>query len=134
MTTLAFMSVAPVAASPLAAGATPSLGGELLQVVLSLAGVVLLIVAAGWLSRRVQARTRPGGRRLRCVESIALGARERVLLLDADGKRLLLGVGAGGVRTLHVYDGEAQPVAEAPTPSAPASPFAELLAGWRTRR
>jgi flagellar protein FliO/FliZ len=66
------------------------------------------------------------------VETLALGARERVLLLDADGKRLLLGVGAGGVRTLHVYDGEA-PVGEAPPPPAAPS-FAELLAGWRRGR
>jgi len=134
MTTFAFMSAAPAAASSLAAGATPDLGGELLQVLLSLAGVIALIVAAGWLSRRVQARTRPGGRRLRCVESMALSARERVLLLEADGKRLLLGVGAGGIRTLHVYEGEARAVADAPVQPAPASPFAELLAGWRKRR
>lgn len=119
-----------LAAAP-AADHMPGLGGELLQVVLSLAGIVALIVLAGWLGRRVQVRGRPGGRRLRCVETLALGARERVLLLDADGKRLLLGVGAGGVRTLHVYDGEAPP-AEAPPPAAPS--FAELLAGWRRGR
>lgn len=120
-----------IAAAP-DAGHMPGLGGELLQVVLSLAGIVALIVLAGWLGRRVQVRARPGGRRLRCVETLALGARERVLLLDADGKRLLLGVGAGGVRTLHVYDGEA-PLAEAPPPPAAPS-FAELLAGWRRGR
>jgi flagellar protein FliO/FliZ len=122
-----------IAAAP-AAGNMPGLGGELLQVVLSLAGIVALIVLAGWLGRRVQLRGRPGGRRLRCVETLALGARERVLLLDADGKRLLLGVGAGGVRTLHVYDGEA-PAAEVVAASPPAATsFAELLAGWRRAR
>jgi flagellar protein FliO/FliZ len=120
-----------IAAAP-AAGSMPGLGGELLQVVLSLAGIVALIVLAGWLGRRVQVRGRPGGRRLRCVETLALGARERVLLLDADGKRLLLGVGAGGVRTLHVYDGEAPLAEPAPAPAAPS--FAELLAGWRRGR
>ena len=125
-----------MAIAPAAAGAAPGLGGELLQVLASLAGIVALIVLAGWLSRRLQARTRPGGRRLRCVESMALGARERVLLLDADGKRLLLGVGVRGVRTLHVYDGPA-PVPEPDAEAKPAplpSPFAELLAGWRARR
>lgn len=122
-----------MAAAPATADAVPGLGGELLQVVLSLAGIVALIVLAGWLSRRVQARGRPGGRRLRCVESMALGARERVLLLEADGKRLLLGVGARGVHTLHVYDGDAPPP-DAEAPPVPASPFAELLAGWRSRR
>lgn len=122
-----------MAAVPATADVVPNLGGELLRVVLSLAGIIALIMLAGWLSRRVQARSRPDGRRLRCVESMALGARERVLLVDADGKRLLLGVGARGVHTLHVYDGQA-PSPDAETPPAPALPFAELLAGWRSRR
>lgn len=109
-----------------------SVGAELLRVVLSLAGIILLIFAAGWLSRRLQARTQPGGRRIRCVESFAVGARERVLLVDADGKRLLLGVGPGGMRTLHVYEGAAPaPVDVPPAPSAPA--FADVLSLWKRK-
>jgi flagellar protein FliO/FliZ len=121
-----------IAAAPAAGDAAPGLAGELLQVVLSLAGIVVLILAAGWLSRRVQARGRPGGRRLRCVEAMTLGGRERLMLVDAEGKRLLLGVGAHGVRTLHVYDGAA-PVEQVEPASAPVLPFAELLARWRGR-
>jgi len=120
----------------LAAAALPaadvSVGAELLRVVLSLAGIILLIFAAGWLSRRLQARTRPGGRRIRCVESFAVGARERVLLLDADGKRLLLGVGPGGMRTLHVYEGVAPVPAELP-PAPPAPSFADVLGLWKPK-
>lgn len=110
--------------------------GELLRVVLSLAGIVALIFAAGWFSRRLQ-RARGGvrGRRIRCVESFALGTRERIVLLEADGQRLLIGTGPGGMRTLHVYAADA---ASASLPSvaeaAPASPaFGELLARWRHR-
>ncbi|MDI3262761.1 flagellar biosynthetic protein FliO [Aerosticca soli] len=112
-----------------AAMPTVDLGGELLRAVLGLAAIVALILLAGWLSRRLQARAAPGGRRLRCVESMALGARERVLLLDADGKRLLIGVGAGGVRTLHVYEGQAPE----PAPPAPPPAFGELLGRLRRR-
>ncbi|BFI97071.1 MAG: hypothetical protein RSP_25810 [Rhodanobacter sp.] len=105
-------------------------GGELLRVLLSLVAVVALIFAAGWLSRRLQARSRPGGRRIRCIEAMAVGARDRVLLIEADGKRLLVGVGQGGMRTLHVYEGAA-PVAEDP-PSLPTVPdLAQLLSRWR---
>ncbi|RCS30605.1 flagellar biosynthetic protein FliO [Rhodanobacter denitrificans] len=109
-----------------------NVGGELLRVVLSLAAVVALIFVAGWLSRRLQVRGRPGGRRIRCVEAMAVGARDRVLLLDADGKRLLVGVGPGGMRTLHVYDSmPAEPVA-VEQPGALALPaFGELLARWK---
>ena len=105
-----------------------NVGGELLRVVLSLAGIVALIFAAGWLSRRLQARQLIGGRRLRCVETLPVGSRERVLLLEADGKRLLVGVGAGGVRTLHVYEGNV-PQAEIEPVAVPH--FSELLGRWR---
>ncbi|MGC1547644.1 MAG: flagellar biosynthetic protein FliO [Rhodanobacter sp.] len=105
-----------------------NVGGELVRVVLSLAGIVVLIFAAGWLSRRMQARQIGGGRRLRCLEAMPVSSRERVLLLEADGKRLLIGVGAGGVRTLHVYDGQA-PEGEVERPAAPN--FSELLGRWR---
>ncbi|TAL72177.1 MAG: flagellar biosynthetic protein FliO [Rhodanobacter sp.] len=106
-------------------------GGELVRVVLSLVAVIALIFVAGWLSRRMQGRARAGGRRIRCVETMAVGARDRVLLIDADGKRLLVGVGPGGMHTLHVYDGVA-PATEAPAPVVPAVPnFAQLLTRLR---
>nr|WP_256489043.1 flagellar biosynthetic protein FliO [Dyella lutea] len=90
-----------------------------------------MIFAAGWLSKRLQARTVPGGRRIRCVETLAVGARDRVLLLEAHGKRLLVGAGPGGLRTLHVFDGELPPPEEAAPPAAPVPGFAELLNRWK---
>lgn len=99
--------------------------GELIRVVLSLVAIIALIFAAGWLTRRLQSRQLIGGRRLRCIETLSLGTRERVVLIEADGKRLLVGVGTGGVRALHVYEGEV-PVQELP-PSSAVPPFAELL-------
>ena len=113
--------------------ATPAVdvGAELLRELLSLAAVNALIFVAGWMRRRLQARSLPGGRRIRCVETLAVGARDRVLLLDADGQRLLVGVGPGGLRTLHVYDGAA-PADVTPPPEAPAPPnFAQLLSRWK---
>jgi flagellar protein FliO/FliZ len=120
-----FAFVAPVAAAP-----DLQVGGELARVLISLLGIVALIFAAGWLSRRLQARTSPGGRRLRCVETMAVGARDRLLLIDADGKRLLIGVGQGGMRTLHVYEGSA-PGSEAPGANPPPAGFGDLLARWK---
>ena len=127
MGTLALMLAAAPAAVP-----EFNAAGELVRVVLSLLGIIGLILAAGWLTRRMQRRHGVAGRRIRCVETFAVGARERLLLLDADGKRLLIGMGPGGMRTLHVYDGApAEPVSiEQPaTPSLPA--FGELLARWK---
>ena len=123
--------LAPAAQAAAAAAPEINVGAELLRVVLSLAGIIGLIFAAGWLSKRLQARTTPGGRRIRCVETLAVGARDRVLLLEANGKRLLVGVGQGGLRTLHVFDGEVATNGEAAPPAAPAPGFAELLARWK---
>lgn len=105
-------------------------GGELIRIVLTLAGVIGMIFLAGWFSRRMQVR--PGqGRRLRVVEAIGVGAKDRVLLVDADGKRLLLGVGQGGVRTLHVYDKDV-PIDEEP-PQLGKS-FKEVFHQWKGRK
>ncbi|GAB2563796.1 flagellar biosynthetic protein FliO [Dyella jejuensis] len=114
------LTFAPAASMP-----DVNVTGELIRVVLSLGAIVALIFVAGWLTRRLQSRQFAGGRRLRCVESMQVSARERVLLIEADGKRLLVGVGAGGVRALHVYEGSV-PVEPAPA-LAPLPPFAELL-------
>ncbi len=129
MSTMAFI----LAAAPVA---TPEFNaaGELGRVILSLVGIIAMILVAGWLTRRMQRRPGTGGRRIRCVESFAVGTRERVLLLDVDGKRLLIGMGSGGMRTLHVYDGAAPEDDECPQVSSPAKPvFAEMLARLRSR-
>ena len=118
-------------ALPVAAAPEINVGGELVRVLLSLIAIVALIFVAGWLSRRLQARTAPGGRRLRCVETMAVGARDRLMLVDADGKRLLIGMGQGGMRTLHVYEGVA-PAPEA-SPQPPIAPFGDVLARWNRK-
>ena len=119
------LALALLARAPMVSVPDINVTGELIRVVLSLGGIVVLIFAAGWLTRRLQSRQFIGGRRLRCIETMPISARERVLLIEADGKRLLVGVGAGGVRALHVYEGTL-PVEEVPKPVA-VTPFAELL-------
>jgi flagellar protein FliO/FliZ len=127
MSTLALMLAAAPAATPEFNAAS-----ELVRVVLSLLGIIGLILAAGWLSRRAQRRHGVAGRRIRCVETFAVGARDRLLLLDADGKRLLIGMGPGGMRTLHVFDGTpAEPVAIEQADVAAMPAFGELLARWK---
>jgi flagellar protein FliO/FliZ len=127
-----FVALAPVVVPMADVGV--GVGGELVRVILSLLGIIVMILVAGWFTRRMQARSRPGGRRIRCIEAMAVGARDRVLLLDADGKRLLVGMGPGGMRTLHVYDGtpdEPAPVPAVPAATLPMPAFGELLARWK---
>lgn len=98
-----------------------SIGGALFSLVL----VVGLILALGWLAKRMPGVQRGAGNaQLRVVASVALGPRDRAVVVDVGGTQLLLGVGQGGVRALHTLE---QPLPAVETPGAP-SPFAQILA------
>lgn len=119
-TTTAQVGVAPPAPrSPATAG---SIGGALL----ALALVVGLILALGWLARRMPGAlgAARGNSGLRVVATLPLGPRDRVMVVDVGGTQLLLGVGPGGTRTLHTLD---TPL-PAPAEPRPAPVFAQVLA------
>jgi len=132
---LPLFAATPDAATSVAANtavaAGSGVGAELVRVLLSLAGVVALILGAGWLTRRLQAISRPSGRRMKCVESMSVGVKERVLLLEVGGTQLVVGIAPGCVRTLHVLDAPlAEPLAT-DTSSAPRG-FAHVLSQLRS--
>lgn len=122
------VSIAPPA-KPVVIGAHapqgPGLGGAFLALVM----VLGLIVGLAWLLKRL-----PGGGfrqadGLRIVASIPLGAKERAAVIQVGGEQLLLGIGAGGVRTLHVLP---TPLPETPPAQMPTlknlPDFKQLLA------
>ena len=122
--------LALIASPAFAASAPADLdAGGLLRVCLSLGVVIALILGAGYVLRRLQGGTVRSGGNLRALESIAIGMKERVVLVQAGEKQLLLGVAPGSVRTLHVFD---EPIALA-TPGAvtPAAAFKTVLSQWR---
>ena len=118
-------------ASPAFAASAPADvdAGGLLRVCLSLGVVIALILGAGYVLRRLQGGTVRSGGNLRALESIAIGMKERVVLVQAGEKQLLLGVAPGNVRTLHVFDA---PIASAAqTAPSPAAAFRTVLSQWR---
>ena len=64
------------------------------------------------------------GKHLRIVDALALGTRERLLLVDVAGERVLLGVAGGRIERLHVLEAptgdfsSALEAAQAPAPGA----------------
>jgi flagellar protein FliO/FliZ len=110
--------------------ATPGLG-NLTQVSLALALVLALVFGLAWLMRRVGRTRRAGAPGIDILAELALGPKERAVLLQVDRARLLVGVAAGQVRTLHVLpDAEAidSPTAAAvDTGRMDAPSFADLL-------
>ena len=106
------------------AAAAPGMFGA----VLALLMVLALIVGLGWVLKRMPGSSFRQAEGLRVVANIPLGARERAAVVQVGGEQLLIGIGAGGVRTLHVL---AEPLPDATTSRAtgPALPdFRQLLA------
>lgn len=101
--------------------ASPSSAGAIGSAVLALLLVVGLILALAWLARRMPGAVASSNKSLRVVASLAVGQRERLMVVDVGGTQLLLGVGPGGTRTLHTL---AEPLTVADAPA----PFAQLLA------
>ena len=113
----------PVTPAPVFAPASNgagAVGGGVMALLL----VVSLILALAWLAKRMPgvgaaAASNPA---LQVVGSLALGPRERLVVVAVGQTQLLLSIGAGGTRPLHTLE---QPL---PVAAAAPSPFASLLA------
>ncbi|WP_052101090.1 flagellar biosynthetic protein FliO [Novilysobacter arseniciresistens] len=124
----AFTEGQPVAtattAQPTAAplGAPPSGAGMVGTTVVTLLLVIGFILLLAWLAKRMPGIGGAANPALKVVGSLALGPRERVVVVDVGGTQLLLATGPGGTRTLHTLE---QPL---PVAAGTPSPFAQVLA------
>jgi len=93
--------------------------------ILALAALMLvigLILALAWLLRRLPGTGLHPGAGLRVIAGVSLGSKERAVVVDIDGKQLLLGVTPGSISLLYTLD---RPLPE--TPPARLPEFALLL-------
>ena len=97
-------------------------GDYLLQVLGSFVVVILLLVAVLVLLKRFNGVSTSMGGDMRVVSSVGVGQRERAVLLQVGEQQVLLGVGPGNVRALHVFD---EPAVTA-TPSSTAPSFSDV--------
>jgi len=88
----------------------PAFGEQLMQVLGGLVMVLLLVGVLAWMAKRLNGSRFSGGRNLRLVAGLSLGARERILVVEVGDTQLVVGVAPGRVQTLHVLD---RPLAEA---------------------
>jgi flagellar protein FliO/FliZ len=133
---LSLLLAIPLAGAAQIAGATafaaptqftaPSAGFGVMRTVLALLLVLAAVYAAAAVLRRLRTLGPAGTAELQVISQVALGARERAVLLRAGGQHLLIGVAPGSVRLLCALAESATPAVE--TPAAPARPnFRELL-------
>lgn len=87
----------------------PPLGAEgLLNTAGGLLLVLAIIVGGAWLFKRYAQLPMGGKGLVRVVGGTSVGARERVVVVEVENTRLLLGVAQGHVSTLHVLQGPEQ--------------------------
>ena len=109
---LSFALLLPVPAVAAAggAGAVPpaptlppapaDLGASALQMAFGLVVVLALLLGALWLLKRINQPRGPAAGLLRVIAGVAVGQRERVVILELGGSWLVLGVAPGQVTTL----------------------------------
>jgi flagellar protein FliO/FliZ len=129
LTSVAHAAEQPFAAPEAAKSVASSPAAGLTQVTLSLMLVLAAVFAAAWVVRRLRNFGRPGAGAINVIADVALGTKERAVLVQVGAQQLLLGVAPGRVNTLHVL---AEPVRMADaqrggggdelSPSSPSSP------------
>lgn len=105
--------------------ATPS--SPLMQVSGALVGIILLILAAAWLAKRFGMGVKGAGNRgLKISAATTLGPRERVVIVDVEDARLVLGVTSAQITLLHTLPPAPTPPESGETKVAP-SDFQSLM-------
>ncbi|ANN66821.1 flagellar biosynthetic protein FliO [Bordetella bronchialis] len=85
------------------------------RVIVGLVFVIAAILACGWLARRTGLAGRAAGGTMRIVDSLNLGPRQRIVLLELADAWVLVGVTAGQMNVLHTMPaGVAGAPAQAP--------------------
>jgi len=108
-------------------------GSTLMQVSSALGAILLLIVLAGWLFRRLGfAPQAHGSKLLNLKANCQVGQRERVVVVEIDNTWLVLGVTAQQITPLHTLPApQKDSAAEADTPPAD---FRQLMHNVLKRR
>lgn len=104
------------------ASVSPLSAGSLAQLTLTLLFIVGLIFAISWLLKRFRIAMPKGRGEMSVLDQVAVGPRERVVLIRVGDAQVLVGVGAGGMVALAPL---AAPIAL--NPSVPEPVFADRL-------
>jgi len=95
---LAAEAARPTYAPPPAAAVS---SGSVLQVILSLLLVLAAVVLVGWILKRINLPQQGVGNALKVISGVAVGQRERIVLVEVNDTWLVVGVAPGQVNALH---------------------------------
>ncbi|MBU2875621.1 flagellar biosynthetic protein FliO [Marinobacter salexigens] len=106
------------------AGNAPDTLGTLLSLGVGLLAVIAIIYGCAWIIRRMNGMTGMNNNAIKVVSVMAIGARERIALIEVGGQQILLGITPSAIRTLQVFE---EPVVKAGSPNS--GDFAKRLQG-----
>lgn len=112
--------------------AMPSTSSHIVDVLLALAVVTVAIIALAWVVKRLGNTSflqQPG---MKVISSLPMGTREKVVLIEVNHQKLLLGVTPHNISSLHVFDKSDVVSIDAlvDTPSDSAEPVAPSTEKW----
>ena len=81
-------------------------GSDFASWALGLLVVLAIFAICVWAIKQLQRQQLTSGERLQIVGGLSLGMRERIVLVQAGKKQLILGVTPSRIETLHVLEGE----------------------------
>jgi len=90
--------------------------GSILQVILSLLFVLAAVVLVAWILKRINLPQNAAGSALKVVSGVAVGQRERIVLVEVNDTWLVVGVAPGQVTALHTMPKNELPVIDTPAP------------------
>jgi flagellar protein FliO/FliZ len=93
-----------------------------MQYVLSFALVIALLLAVLWGLRKMQngnSFLRKHAQRLHTIESLSIGPRQKIILIQVDGQDVLIGVTAHQMTALSPWPVQAVPVTQPTPPHTP---------------
>lgn len=101
---LLWAEAAKAPAKPAFTAPEPMSFGGVLNMLLGLLVVIALILGLAWVMRKYGRLPMSNQVDMKVLGGLSLGSREKAVLVQVEGQRLLLGVSPGRVATLHVLD------------------------------
>ncbi len=99
--------------------------GSVLQVVLSLLLVLAAVVMVAWVLKRINLPQQGAGNALKVISGVAVGQRERIVLVEVNDTWLVVGVAPGQVNALHTM-----PKGSLPSSSNAATDGGDKFQSW----
>ena len=100
---------------------------EMLKMVIGLLIVLAIIGAITWILKRFVLHPTTASNAIKIIASVSVGQRERIILIEVENTRLVVGVAPGHINTLHCIDKPATQLPKDILPDSDPSNFLKQL-------